>query len=264
MTLTGTARPFLAAREFLLDQRENLAAANADFKWPALDEFNWALDYFDTLSPEATALWLLNPDGTEERRSFGELSERSNRVANYLRDLGVGRGDRILLVLGNSVPLWETMLAAMKLGAVLIPATTLLTSDDLRDRIERGQVKVVVTASDLAGRFEGIPGGQVGASFLTVRREPQMHCCCISLRAPPPSQSSSSIRMPAIRWATSRRCTGSASAPATSTSTSPPPAGPSTPGAASSHHGTPPPASWCSTTRASTRPPCWTRSSGAR
>jgi acetyl-CoA synthetase len=161
MTLTGTARPFLAAREFLLDQREDLAAANAEFEWPALDEFNWALDYFDTLSADATALWLINADGSEERRSFGELSERSNRVANYLRDLGVGRGDRILLVLGNSVPLWETMLAAMKLGAVLIPATTLLTSDDLRDRIERGQVKVVVTASDLAERFEGIPGGQV-------------------------------------------------------------------------------------------------------
>src|SRR5919199_5142256 len=161
MTLAGTAQPFLAAREFLIDQREDLAAANADFRWPALDEFNWALDYFDTLPADATALWLLNADGTEERRSFGELSERSNRVANYLRDLGVGRGDRILLVLGNSVPLWETMLAAMKLGAVLIPATTLLTPDDLRDRIERGRVKAVVTAGELAGRFEGIPGGQV-------------------------------------------------------------------------------------------------------
>src|ERR687885_465108 len=145
-----SARPFLAAREFLLDQREDLAAANAEFEWPALDEFNWALDYFDTLSADATALWLINADGSEERRSFGELSERSNRVANYLRDLGARRSDRILMVLANSVPLWETMLAAMKLGAVLIPATTLLTSDDMRDRIERGQVKVVVTASELA------------------------------------------------------------------------------------------------------------------
>src|SRR5918912_533108 len=161
MTLAGTAQPFLAAREFLIDQREDLAAATADFRWPALDEFNWALDYFDTLPADATALWLLNADGTEQRRSFGELSERSNRVANYLRDLGVGHGDRVLLVLGNSVPLWETMLAAMKLGAVLIPATTLLTPDDLRDRLERGQVKVVVASSELAPRFEGLPGGQV-------------------------------------------------------------------------------------------------------
>src|SRR5918912_1573211 len=161
MTLAGTAQPFLAAREFLIDQREDLAAATADFRWPALDEFNWALDYFDTLPADATALWLLNADGTEQRRSFGELSERSNRVANYLRDLGVGRGDRVLLGLGNSVPLWETMLGAMKLGAVLIPATTLLTPDDLRDRIDRGEVKVVVAAGELAEKFEGIPGAQV-------------------------------------------------------------------------------------------------------
>src|ERR671939_483136 len=161
MTLAGTAQPFLAAREFLIDQREDLAAANADFRWPALDEFNWALDYFDTLPADATALWLLNSDGTEQRRSFGELRERSNRVANFLRGLGVERGDRVLLVLGNSVPLWETMLAAMKLGAVVIPAATLLTPDDLRDRIERGQVKAVVAAAELAPRFAGLPGADI-------------------------------------------------------------------------------------------------------
>ena len=57
--------------------------------------------------------------------TFAELSERSNRIANGLRALGVKRGERILLMLGNVVPLWEVMLAAMKLGAVVIPATTL-------------------------------------------------------------------------------------------------------------------------------------------
>ena len=76
--------------------------------------------------------------------TFAELSERSNRVANGLRALGVRRGDRVLLMLGNVVPLWETMLAAMKLGAVVIPATTLLTPTDLRDRFERGRVRHVV------------------------------------------------------------------------------------------------------------------------
>jgi acetyl-CoA synthetase len=161
-TTTATpARAFLAARELLLAHRQDLTAARARFRWPELEAFNWALDYFDTLASDTTALWLVNGDGSEERRSFAELTTRSNQVANYLRALGVRRGDRILLVLGNCVPLWETMLAAMKLGAVLIPATTLLTAGDLRDRIERGQVKAVLTTDELTRRFAGVPGAEI-------------------------------------------------------------------------------------------------------
>jgi acetyl-CoA synthetase len=161
-TSTATpARAFLAARELLLAHRQDLTAARARFRWPELEAFNWALDYFDTLASDTTALWLINGDGSEERRSFAELASRSNRVANYLRALGVRRGDRILLVLGNCVPLWETMLAAMKLGAVLIPATALLTADDLRDRIERGRVKAVLTTDELTQRLAGVPGADI-------------------------------------------------------------------------------------------------------
>jgi acetyl-CoA synthetase len=158
---TLTTRPFLAARDLLLAQRQDYTRAYDDFAWPRLEEFNWALDYFDTLPAERLGLWLVHGDGSEDRRTFGELSTRSNQVANHLRALGVRRGDRILLLLGNSVPLWETMLAAIKLGAVLIPATTLLTPDDLRDRVERGQAKAVVAAADLAERFAGITGAPV-------------------------------------------------------------------------------------------------------
>jgi acetyl-CoA synthetase len=161
MTLTSTAQTFVAARDFLLAHREDLDTATTQFRWPELDEFNWALDYFDALTSDATALWLVNADGSEERCTFGQLTERSNRVANYLRAAGVRRGDRMLLVLGNCVPLWETILGAMKLGVVLIPATTLLTVDDLRDRVDRGQVKVVVAAAELAERFAGVTGAPV-------------------------------------------------------------------------------------------------------
>ena len=87
--------------------------------------------------------------------SFATLSERSSRLANALRALGVRRGDRVLLMLGNVAPLWETMLAAMKLGAVIIPAATLLTPDDLADRFERGRARhVVASAADIA-KFDG-------------------------------------------------------------------------------------------------------------
>jgi acetyl-CoA synthetase len=163
MTTTSGAgvQAFLGLRDRLLALREDQEAAAREFRWPELGEFNWALDYFDTLPSRQTALWLVNADGSDDLATFGDLTARSNRVANFLRGLGVARGDRILLVLGNCVPLWETMLAAMKLGAVVIPAATLLTEDDLRDRIERGEVKAVVAAAELAPRFAGLPGADI-------------------------------------------------------------------------------------------------------
>jgi len=154
------ADSFFEARDLLLRLRGDHAAAVERFRWPALDEFNWALDYFDTMARDndAIALHIVGEDGSEVKRSFRQMSERSAQVANHLRSLGVRRGDRILLMLGNELPLWEVMLASIKLGAVLIPATALLTTDDLRDRLERGEVKHVVTASAQASKFAPLPG----------------------------------------------------------------------------------------------------------
>src|SRR5688572_27931509 len=116
---------FLAARDFLLRHRDDYESAYRDFRWPELKEFNWALDYFDAMGRDnpRPALHVVDDDGGEETLTFQELSERSNRVANFLRSQGVRRGDRILIMLGNVVPLWEITLAAMKLGAVFTPAT---------------------------------------------------------------------------------------------------------------------------------------------
>jgi acetyl-CoA synthetase len=154
------AMPFIAARDFLFAHRTDYQTAYRDFRWPVLDRFNWALDYFDPMARgnDALALWIVNEGGSEHRLSFAEIAERSNRVANHLRALGVKRGDRVLLMLGNVVPLWECMLAAMKLGAVIIPASTLLTRDDLVDRFERGRARHVVTGADNAGKFAEVPG----------------------------------------------------------------------------------------------------------
>ena len=152
---------FLAARDFLLAHRNDYATAVRDFRWPQFDEFNWALDYFDAMAAgnQTPALWIVEEDGSEQRYSFAELAERSNRVANHLRERGVRRGERILLMLGNHIALWETMLAAFKLGAVVIPATALLTADDLRDRLERGGVRHLVVGSEHAGKFAGLAEG---------------------------------------------------------------------------------------------------------
>src|SRR3954470_24985025 len=149
---------FAEAREFLLAHADDYATAYRDFRWPELDEFNWALDWFDRIGAEhdRTALWIVEADGSEQRWSFAEMTRRSNQVANWLRAHGVARGDRLILMLGNQVELWETILAAMKLGAVLIPATTLLGAADLRDRVQRGQAGHVVTG--LPGSYADVPG----------------------------------------------------------------------------------------------------------
>ena len=149
---------FKAARDFLLAHRTDHATAYRDFRWPEPTHFNWALDWFDAElahgdSANRPALTIVG-DGAASL-TFAELSERSSRVANALRALGVKRGDRVLLMLGNVAPLWETMLAAMKLGAVIIPAATLLTPDDLADRFERGRARHVVTAAADTAKFDG-------------------------------------------------------------------------------------------------------------
>jgi acetyl-CoA synthetase len=151
---------FLQARDFVLRHRSDHEAAVRDFRWPVLDQFNWALDFFDSLGADHNhpALHIVDDDGTEHIRSFAELSMSSNRVANLLSKQGVRRGDRLLLMLGNEVALWETLLASMKLGAVVIPASTLLTSEDLQDRIDRGRVSYVVAGAAQAARFEGVRG----------------------------------------------------------------------------------------------------------
>ncbi len=156
---------FLKARDFLRENRSDYETAYREFRWPALDRFNWALDYFDSMARgnDKPALLIVEEDGSRQELSFRQLSERSNQVANYLRQLGVRRGDCILLMMGNEAPLWELMLAAIKLGAVISPATTLLTTDDLTDRIRRGNVKVVVTRN--VEKFAAIPHDFIGITL---------------------------------------------------------------------------------------------------
>ena len=151
---------FRRARDFLIENREDWKAAHEGFRWPALDRFNWALDWFDVIADGngRTALHIVEEYGAEVRLSYHELAERSNRVAVYLRRHGVERGHRILMMLPNSAHLWEVMLAAMKLGAVLIPATTLLTPEDIQDRMVRGEVKHVITDPDGAEKMRGLSG----------------------------------------------------------------------------------------------------------
>ncbi|MGW3861961.1 AMP-binding protein [Streptomyces sp. NPDC005047] len=158
--MTTATELFRSARDFLLEHREDYTAAYEGFTWPRPRDFNWALDWFDVIADgnERTALHIVEEDGSEVRVSFAEMSARSDRVANRLREWGVRAEDRILVMLGNQTELWETALAAMKLRAVVIPATPLLGPADLRDRVDRGKVRHVIVRAGDAGKFDDVPG----------------------------------------------------------------------------------------------------------
>lgn len=171
---TGATERFRAARDFLLAYREDYEKAYEGFAWPRPERFNWALDWFDRIADgnDRVALHIVEEDGSRTLRTFAEMSARSNQAANWLREQGVRAEDRIVVMLGNQVELWETALAAMKLRAVVIPATPLLGQADLRDRIERGRAGHVIVRSedtvkfaDIRGDFTRIVvGGDSGAS----------------------------------------------------------------------------------------------------
>jgi acetyl-CoA synthetase len=151
---------FLAARDFLFQHREDYATAYRDFRWPQLGEFNWALDYFDAFAAgnDAPALWIVDESGREDKVGFAAMARRSAQVANWLRSLGVARGDRVMLLLPNEVALWESVLACIKLGAVIVPTTTLVSTDDLADRFDRGAVRHVICAAAATSKFDVFPG----------------------------------------------------------------------------------------------------------
>src|SRR3954468_16878489 len=146
------------ARDLLLERRDDYEGARAAFECPPPAEFNWALEWFDAFARgnDAPGLWIVGADGSEDKLSFDDLPRRSNQVANWLRAQGVERGDRIVLMLANQVELWECMLAAIKLGAVVIPATTLLAESDIRDRVERGAARHLIARSADA---DNVPDG---------------------------------------------------------------------------------------------------------
>ncbi|WP_405745871.1 AMP-binding protein [Streptomyces sp. NBC_01525] len=152
---------FRAARDLLVRFGDDYEGARAHFRWPRPAHFNWALDWFDVIARDndRTALHIVEEDGTETRISFAEMRRRSDRTASWLAAHGVRPGDRIVVMLGNQTELWETALAAMKLRAVVIPATPLLGPVDLTDRITRGRARFVIARAEDTPKFDQVPGG---------------------------------------------------------------------------------------------------------
>lgn len=153
---------YRAARDHLVAVISDYASAVGTFAWPDITgNFNWAIDWFDVIAAgnDRPALWIVEEDGTETTVSFAEMADRSDRVATWLAGLGVGKGDRVLVMLGNQVELWEAMLAVAKLGAVVMPTTGALGPADLADRIGRGGARFVIANAADTPKFDEVAGG---------------------------------------------------------------------------------------------------------
>ena len=162
--MTTNTDLYREARDHLVDVIADYDKAVATFEWPQITgSFNWAIDWFDVIAAgnDRTALWIVEQDGTERKVSFAEMAAASDRVATWLRGLGVGKGDRVILMLGNQVELWEAMLAVAKLGAVIMPTTGALGPEDLADRIGRGAARFVIANAADTPKFEQVPGDYV-------------------------------------------------------------------------------------------------------
>ncbi|WP_051812843.1 AMP-binding protein [Streptomyces sp. NRRL S-340] len=179
---------FRRGRDLLLDLRADHDAARRAFRWPRPAHFNWALEWFDVIARDngRTALELVGPDGRDRRISYQDLATRSDQLANWLTATGVRRGDRVLLVLGTQVELWETLLACLKTGAVAIPTYTSLTRSEAADRIRRGRVRHVIVRSDLTPLFDvPAPGPHAALTRIAVGAPVEgWHAYADSHRAP--------------------------------------------------------------------------------
>lgn len=162
--MTAATDSYRAARDHLVSLREKHDEAVATFAWPELGTtFNWAADWFDVIAQDQdrAALILAEEDGSSITISYDDMRRRSNRVAAWLREQGLRKGDRVILMLGNQVELWETMLAVMKLGGVIMPTTTAVGPADLRDRVTRGEASVVICNAPDTQKFDEVPGDYV-------------------------------------------------------------------------------------------------------
>ncbi|MEZ5091191.1 AMP-binding protein [Nocardioides sp.] len=161
------AESMRTVRDQVVSLREDYPRAMTEFGWPDVgDAFNFAHDWFDTWARgnDAPGLVIVEEGGDRASYTFGELVDRSDQVARWLGVNGVTRGDSVIVMLGNQVELWVSMLALLKLGAVIMPTTTAVGTTELLDRMERGEARAVIANPADTEKFAGVPGDYLKVS----------------------------------------------------------------------------------------------------
>ena len=122
-----------------------------DIRFKNSESFNFGFDVVDAIArktPDKLAMLHISKDGTERRFTFRDMKRASNRAANYLKSLGIQKGDKVMLVLKRHYQFWHVIVALHKIGAIAIPATTQLQKHDFEYRFQAADVKAIVATCE--------------------------------------------------------------------------------------------------------------------
>lgn len=131
---------FASHEDFMQNYKVQIPA-NFNFGYDVVDE--WA-----RIEPNKKALLWTDEEGHEKQYSFKEIKDWSDKTASYFTELGIGKGDMVMLILKRNVEWWFSIIALHKIGAVVIPATHLLTPHDIIYRTNAASIKMIVCAGD--------------------------------------------------------------------------------------------------------------------
>ncbi len=131
------------------EEDENGNLVNISFKHP--EKFNFGFDVVDRIAerePDRLAMLHVSVDGTARTFTFGDIKKYTNKTANYLKSLGIKKGDRVMLVLKRHYQFWFAIIALHKLGAIAVPATNQLLKHDFEYRFNTGEIQAIIATSD--------------------------------------------------------------------------------------------------------------------
>ncbi|MCV6615013.1 MAG: AMP-binding protein [Cellvibrionaceae bacterium] len=138
---------------------ESYNRAREMFRWSRPERFNFSRDVIDRWAvqmPDKLAMLWVDDRGAEIRRSYLDISTSSKRVANALSQLGVKRGDRLILMLGRQIAWWEVFTACLRMGVLVTPATTQSSSKDISYRVQTAEASCVICDSASALKFDRV------------------------------------------------------------------------------------------------------------
>ena len=138
---------------------ENYDRTYGEFQWEVREKFNFAKDVIDRwaeLDPGKRAMLWVDDHGREIEKTFFDMSVASKKLCNVLTDLGIRRGDVVMVMLGRNVEWWEIFTACLRIGAIVAPGTTQLTPKDLEYRINTAGASVFITDPANAPKLEAV------------------------------------------------------------------------------------------------------------